>query len=94
MDLPNGQQMVIVDGAVFVPQLVIGGVEVPASNVAELLINSEIKPAAGTPQSSGGNFADFVPPLDPGSPLGDLIPPTELVFTPPVRGNRPVHQAE
>ena len=84
VDLPNGQQMVIVDGAVFVPQLVIGGVEVPASNVAELLIDSEIKPAAGTPQSSGGNFADFVPPLDPGAPLGDLIPPTEFGFTPPV----------
>ena len=83
IDLPNGQQMVIVNGAVFVPQLVIGGVEVPASNVAELLIDSEIKPAAGPPQSSGGNFADFVPPLDPGAPLGDLIPPTELVFTPP-----------
>jgi len=83
IDLPNGQQMVIVDGAVFVPQLVIGGVEVPASNVAELLIDSEIKPAAGTPQSSGGNFADFVPPLDPGAPLGDLIPPTEFGFPPP-----------
>ena len=84
VDLPNGQQMVIVDGAVFVPQLVIGGVEVPASNVAELLIESEIRPAAGTPQSSGGNFADFVPPLDPGEPLGDLIPPTAFDFPPPV----------
>ena len=38
--------------------------------------------AAGPPQSSGGNFDVAVPPLDPGVPLGDLIPPTELVFTP------------
>ena len=39
--------------------------------------------SAGTPQSGGGNFEVPVGPLDPGVPLGDLIPPTELVFTPP-----------
>src|SRR5436190_1057225 len=38
---------------------------------------------AGPPTSSGGDFAALVPPLDPGAPLGDLLPPTELVFTPP-----------
>src|SRR5574338_234125 len=81
--LPNGEQIVIVDGAVFVPQLVVGGVEVPATNLAALLIDTEPKPAAGTPQSSGGNFAVDVPPLDPGVPLGDLIPPTELAFPQP-----------
>ena len=67
--------MVIPGGAVFVPQLTIGDVEVPASNLAALLIDSEPQPAAGPPQSSGGNFADPVPPLDPGVPLGDLIRP-------------------
>ena len=81
--MPDGSQIVIVDGAVFVPQLVLGGVEVPSSNLAALLIDAEPKPAAGTPQSSGGNFDVPVPPLDPGVPLGDLIPPTELHFTPP-----------
>jgi T1SS-143 domain-containing protein len=81
--LPDGSQIVIVDGAVFVPQLVLGGVEVPSTNLAALLIDAEPKPAAGSPQSSGGNFDVPVPPLDPGVPLGDLIPPTELVFTPP-----------
>ena len=70
-------------GAVFVPQLVIGDVEVPATNLAALLIDSEPQPAAGPLPSSGGNFAGPVPPLDPGVPLGDLIPPTELDFTPP-----------
>src|SRR6185369_2637267 len=44
---------------------------------------AEPRPAAGTSQSSGGNFEVPVSPLDPGVPLGDLIPPTELVFTPP-----------
>lgn len=83
IDLPDGTQMVIVDGAVFVPQLVIGGIEVPAANLAALLIESEPKPAAGRTLSSGGNFAVDVPPLDPGVPLGDLIPPTELSYTPP-----------
>ncbi|HMC68063.1 MAG TPA: Ig-like domain-containing protein, partial [Mycobacteriales bacterium] len=83
INLPDGTQMVIHDGAVFVPHLVLGGVEVPSGNLAALLIDSEVQPAAGPPQSSGGNFADLVPPLDPGAPLGDLLPPTELVFGTP-----------
>ena len=83
VDLPDGTQMVIVDGAVFVPQIVLGTIEIPASNLAALLIDSEPTPAAGPPQSSGGNFAVPVAPLDPGAPLGDLIPPTELDYTPP-----------
>ncbi|HMI41393.1 MAG TPA: DUF5801 repeats-in-toxin domain-containing protein, partial [Sphingomicrobium sp.] len=83
IDMPDGSQMVIVDGAVFVPQLVLGTVEVPSTNLAALLIDSEPQPAAGPPQSSGGNFEVPVGPLDPGVPLGDLIPPTELHFTPP-----------
>jgi VCBS repeat-containing protein len=63
IDLPDGSQMVIIDGAVFVPQLVLGGVEVPATNLAALLIGQEIAPAAGEgpPQSSGGNFDVPVP---------------------------------
>ena len=83
IDLPDGTHMTIPGGAVFVPQLVIGDVEVPPTNLAALLIDSEPKPAAGPPQSSGGNFATDVPPLDPGVPLGDLVPPTELAFQPP-----------
>ncbi|MEO6580770.1 MAG: DUF5801 repeats-in-toxin domain-containing protein, partial [Sphingomicrobium sp.] len=85
--LPDGSTMVIVDGAIFVPQLVLDGVEVPATNLAALLIGSEPRPAAGdlgsNQQSSGGNFEVPVGPLDPGVPLGDLLPPTELVYTPP-----------
>ncbi|HET9337164.1 MAG TPA: DUF5801 repeats-in-toxin domain-containing protein, partial [Sphingomicrobium sp.] len=84
VNMPDGTQLVIVDGAVFVPQLVLGGVEVPATNVAALLIGQEVQPAAGeTPPSSGGNFALPPPPLDPGIPLGDLLPPTELDYNPP-----------
>ena len=83
IDLPDGTHMTIPGGAVFVPQLVIGDVELPPSNLAALLIDSEPKPAAGPPTSSGGNFAVDVPPLDPGVPLGDLLPPTELAFQPP-----------
>jgi hypothetical protein len=92
IDLPDGTHMTIPGGAVFVPQLVIGDVEIPPSNLAALLIDSEPKPAAGPPQSSGGNFAVDVPPLDPGVPLGDLLPPTELVFQPPEF--QPVNQFE
>ena len=81
--LPDGSTMIIPDGAVFIPQLVLGDVEVPAANLAALLIGSEPKPAAGPLLSSGGNFAVAVGPLDPGVPLGDLLPPTALSYTPP-----------
>ena len=81
--LPDGSQMLIVDGAVFVPQLVINDIEVPSTNLAALLIEQEPRPASGVPQSSGGNFANPVGPLDPGTPLGDLLPPTQLEYTPP-----------
>ncbi|MEO7655342.1 MAG: hypothetical protein ABIS23_06640, partial [Sphingomicrobium sp.] len=81
--MPDGTQMVIPGGAVFVPELSIGDVIVPPTNLAALLIDSEPTPAAGPPQSGGGNFAVDVPDLDPGVPLGDLIPPTELDYTPP-----------
>ena len=84
VDLPDGTQLIIIDGAVFVPQLVLGGVEVPATNIAALLIGQEVQPAVGElPPSSGGNFALPPPPLDPGIPLGDLIPPTEYNYIPP-----------
>ena len=84
VDMPDGTQLIIVDGAIFVPQLVLNGVEVPATNIAALLIGQEPQPAAGeAPQSSGGNFDVPVPPLDPGVPLGDLIPPTEYTYIPP-----------
>ena len=84
VDLPDGTQLVIIDGAIFVPQLALNGVEVPATNVAALLVGQEVQPAAGEiPPSSGGNFALPPPPLDPGVPLGDLIPPTELNYIPP-----------
>ena len=49
IDMPDGTQMVIIDGAVFVPQLVLGGVEVPATNLAALLIGQEA--AAGRRRS-------------------------------------------
>jgi T1SS-143 domain-containing protein len=84
INMPDGTQLIIVDGAIFVPQLQLGGVEVPATNLAALLIGQEPQPAAGeAPQSSGGNFDVPVPPLDPGVPLGDLIPPTEYDYNPP-----------
>ncbi|MCL6741878.1 DUF5801 domain-containing protein [Sphingomonas sp. RB56-2] len=84
VDMPDGTQLIILDGAIFVPQLVLGGVEVPSTNVAALLIGQEVAPAAGeNVPSSGGNFAVPPPPLDPGVPLGDLIPPTEYNYIPP-----------
>jgi VCBS repeat-containing protein len=81
--LPDGTDMVIQDGAVFMPRLVVGDVEIPSVNLAALLIGEEPQPAAGPPRSSGGNFLG--PDGDVGNPhgLGDLLPPTELQFTQP-----------
>ncbi|BAI97067.1 hypothetical protein Sj15T_15120 [Sphingobium sp. TA15] len=81
--LPDGTDMVILDGAVVMPRLVVGDVEIPSVNLAALLIGEEPQPAAGPPRSSGGNFIG--PDGNVGDPhgLGDLLPPTELLFTQP-----------
>ncbi|MBU0863132.1 MAG: VCBS domain-containing protein [Alphaproteobacteria bacterium] len=78
--LPDGQVLVIVDGALRIPQIKIGPINIPAPTVAALIAGQEPEPAAGRPQSSGGNFAQT--PGDIGDPfgLGDLLPPTEFGF--------------
>ncbi|WP_160727809.1 beta strand repeat-containing protein [Qipengyuania vulgaris] len=81
--LDDGTRIVIPDGAIIVPQIVIDGVTVPAANLAALLTGNEPQPAAGDPQSSGGNFE-----VDPGNiqaayALGDLLPYTQLQFPQP-----------
>ncbi|MHA6317985.1 DUF5801 repeats-in-toxin domain-containing protein [Altererythrobacter sp. CAU 1778] len=78
VELSDGTRYVIPDGAIVVPQLVVGGVAIPPLNLAALLVDSEPEPAAGNPRSSGGNFA-----VDPGDiqaayGLGDLLPYTEF----------------
>ncbi len=83
VQLPDGSYMIIEGGAVFVPQLNIGSVEVLPTTLAALLIGEEPQPAAGDTPSSGGNFGIPVPPLPPGIGLGDLLPPTALFYTPP-----------
>ena len=81
--LPDGTDLVILEGAVVMPRLVVGDVEIPSVNLAALLIGEEPQPAAGPPRSSGGNFIG--PDGDVGDPhgLGDLLPPTELLFSQP-----------
>jgi VCBS repeat-containing protein len=81
--MPDGTQMIVPDGAVFVPQIVVDGVAVPALNIAALLIGQEPQPAAGRPQSSGGNFSDAVGDIGDPFALGDLLPPTALAFPEP-----------
>lgn len=95
--LPNGQILVIVDGALHIPQLRVGPINIPAPTVAALIAGQEPEPAAGAPQSSGGNFAQT--PGDIGDPfgLGDLLPPTEFGYPrifdreliPPAMDNKP-----
>jgi VCBS repeat-containing protein len=83
IQMPDGTQMIVPDGAIFVPQIVVEGVAVPALNIAALLIGQEPQPAAGRLQSSGGNFADAVGDIGDPFGLGDLLPPTQLAFLGP-----------
>jgi VCBS repeat-containing protein len=83
IQMPDGTQMIVPDGAVFVPQIVVDGVAVPPLNIAALLIGQEPVPEAGRPQSSGGNFADAVGDIGDPFALGDLLPPTALAFPEP-----------
>ncbi|GGB86266.1 hypothetical protein GCM10011494_00710 [Novosphingobium endophyticum] len=78
--MPDGRVFVIPDGAVYVPQIVIGDVAVPPLNLAALLTGSEPQPAAGPVQSSGGNFSDPTGRIQAAYGLGDLLPYTELSF--------------
>ncbi|MGX7952852.1 beta strand repeat-containing protein [Tsuneonella sp. HG249] len=79
----DGVRYIIPEGAIVVPQLVVGDVVIPPLNLAALLIGNEPQPAAGNPQSSGGNFASAVGPLQAAYGLGDLLPYTELSFPEP-----------
>ncbi|MBO9695796.1 MAG: VCBS domain-containing protein, partial [Sphingopyxis sp.] len=81
--LPNGQVLIIPNGAVDIPAIVVDGDTVPASTVAQLLENlGELNPEAGA-RSSGGNFADPEGPIQDAYALGDLLPYTELAFPQP-----------
>ncbi len=78
--LPDGQVWVIVDGALQIPQFKIGPINIPAPTIAALIAAQEPEPAAGAPQSSGGNFEQT--PGNIGDPfgLGDLLPPTDFAL--------------
>ena len=80
IQMPDGTQMIVPDGAITVPQIVVDGVAIPALNFAALLAGQVPQPAAGPPQSSGGNFADNVGDIGDPFALGDLLPPTQLAF--------------
>ncbi|MET4133142.1 uncharacterized protein YlzI (FlbEa/FlbD family), partial [Porphyrobacter sp. MBR-155] len=76
--LTDGSRIVVPDGIILVPQIIVDGTPIPPANVAALLVGNEPEPAAGPNPSSGGNFA-----VDPGDiqaafDLGDLLPYTEL----------------
>ncbi len=78
--LSDGSRIVVPDGAVFVPQIIVDGVAVPPLNIAQLLTGNEPEPAAGQSQSSGGNFADDEGAIQDAFDLGDLLPFTTFGF--------------
>lgn len=78
--LPSGEVLVIVDGALRMPHIMIGTINIPPANLAALLAGQEPEPAAGAPQSSGGNFDEPVGDIGDPFGLGDLLPPTEFAF--------------
>ncbi|MDJ0642092.1 MAG: DUF5801 repeats-in-toxin domain-containing protein [Erythrobacter sp.] len=78
--LSDGSRIVVPDGAVFVPQIIVDGVAVPPLNIAQLLTGNDPEPAAGASQSSGGNFADDEGAIQDAFDLGDLLPFTTFGF--------------
>lgn len=76
--LADGSTIVIPDGAIIVPQIVIDGVAVPPLDIAALLngIDPQAQPTA--PGSSGGNFTADEGAIQNPFDLGDLLPYTEL----------------
>uniref|UniRef100_UPI00262035ED beta strand repeat-containing protein n=1 Tax=uncultured Erythrobacter sp. TaxID=263913 RepID=UPI00262035ED len=80
INLADGSRIVVPDGAVFVPQIAVDGVIVPPQTIAQLLTGNEPEPAAGPPQSSGGNFAGDEGEIQAAFNIGDLLPFTELAF--------------
>ncbi|WP_120077068.1 beta strand repeat-containing protein, partial [Aurantiacibacter odishensis] len=76
--LSDGSRIVVPDGAIVIPQLVIDGTPIPPANVAALLVGNEPEPAAGLVPSSGGNFATDPGEIQSAFDLGDLLPYTEL----------------
>ncbi|PKP86354.1 MAG: hypothetical protein CVT78_13830 [Alphaproteobacteria bacterium HGW-Alphaproteobacteria-17] len=78
--LPSGQVLIIPNGAINVPTIVVDGNVVPGSTVAQLLEGlDDLNPEAGV-RSSGGNFADPEGNIQDAYALGDLLPYTELAF--------------
>ena len=76
--LQDGSRIVVPDGAIVLPQLVVGETAIPPANLAALLVGNEPEPAAGAPQSSGGNFAADPGDIQSAFDIGDLLPYTEL----------------
>ncbi len=76
--LEDGSRIVIPDGAIVLPQLLVGDTAIPPANLAALLVGNEPEPAAGETQSSGGNFATDPGDIQSAFDIGDLLPYTEL----------------
>ncbi|MES2698816.1 MAG: hypothetical protein V4647_04320 [Pseudomonadota bacterium] len=76
--LADGRRIVVPDGAIILPQLVVGETAVPPANLAALLLGNEPEPAAGAPQSSGGNFFTDPGEIQAAFDIGNLLPYTEL----------------
>ena len=76
--LPNGDVLVIVDGALDMPRIMIGTITIPPNTIAMLIAGQEPEPAAGAPQSSGGNFIEAVGDIGDPFGLGNLLPPTDF----------------
>jgi len=76
--LTDGTRIVVPDGVIIVPQIIVGGTPIPPANVAALLAGNEPEPEAGPNPSSGGNFAVNPDNIQAAFDLGDLLPYTEL----------------
>ncbi|WP_162199487.1 beta strand repeat-containing protein [Aurantiacibacter marinus] len=75
--LSDGTRIVVPDGAIIIPQIIVDGTPIPPANIAALL-EGATDPTAGVNPSSGGNFATDPGAIQSAFDLGDLLPYTEL----------------
>ena len=78
--LQDGSRIIVPDGAIAIPEIVVDGVVIPPQTIAQLLAGNEPEPAAGPLQSSGGNFAEDEGAIQDAFEIGDLLPFTDFAF--------------
>ncbi|MEM9084860.1 MAG: lysis protein, partial [Pseudomonadota bacterium] len=76
--LADGSRIVVPEGTVSVPEIVVDGVALEPQTVSELLLQKDLEPSSGDIPSSGGNFIRDEGEIQAAFDIGDLLPFTDF----------------